>query len=309
MDTLATVPARPDVLVLAAGGILGEAWMSGVLAGIEDEAGWDFRDCEHFVGTSAGSIVAARLAAGRRPRRPKGGARATDFSRDAPAPPPSLWARALGRGFRLGSWATTPFVPALLALGAAPSARMRALALSRLPDRGHSLDALHGEIASLGSRFDGRLRVCCVDRGSGRRVVFGRPGSPRSEVADAVVASCSIPWVFRPVEIGGREYVDGGAWSLTNLDTAPAGRETEVLCLHPSAGLGLTLASPMGAFRAASSAAAEVEALALRARGARVRVLGPDAESAAHMGAQFMDPRPAKAVHAAGYTQGRALSR
>ena len=316
--------ARPDVLVLAAGGILGEAWMSGVLGGIEDEAGWDFRDCETFVGTSAGSIVAARLAAGRRPRRPTGDARASDLARDVPNAAaadggdarrvgPLGLSGAVGRaargGFRLGTWATTPFVPPLLALGAAPSARLRALALSRLPDRGLTLDALHEEMASLRSRFDGRLRVCCVDRRSGRRVVFGRPGAPRAEVAEAVVASCSIPTVFRPVQIGDREYVDGGAWSLTNLDTAPAGRETEVLCLHPAASLELALTSPLGALRAAASAAAEVEALALRARGARVRVLGPDDDSAAHMGAQFMDPRPSKAVHAAGYAQGRALSR
>jgi NTE family protein len=63
----------PDVLVLAAGGILGEAWMSGFLAGVEDAQGLDFRETESFVGTSAGSIVAARLAAGERPRRPRGG--------------------------------------------------------------------------------------------------------------------------------------------------------------------------------------------------------------------------------------------
>ena len=53
----------PDVLVLAAGGILGEAWMSGLLGGIEDAADVDFRDVEAFVGTSAGSIVATRTSA------------------------------------------------------------------------------------------------------------------------------------------------------------------------------------------------------------------------------------------------------
>src|SRR4051812_44940281 len=68
----------PDVLVLAGGGIVGEAWMHGVLAGIEDAAGVDFRDVEAFVGTSAGSIVAARLASGRRPPRPGAGAGARD---------------------------------------------------------------------------------------------------------------------------------------------------------------------------------------------------------------------------------------
>src|SRR5918997_3420992 len=58
----------PDTLVLGAGGTLGEAWMRGLLSGIESATQLDFRDCEYFVGTSAGSIVAAALAAGRRPQ-------------------------------------------------------------------------------------------------------------------------------------------------------------------------------------------------------------------------------------------------
>ena len=62
----------PDVLVLASGGTLGEAWMSGLLAGIEDATGHDFRATESLIGTSAGSLVAAALVAGERPRRPQG---------------------------------------------------------------------------------------------------------------------------------------------------------------------------------------------------------------------------------------------
>ena len=58
---------RPDVLVLAGGGTLGEAWMRSLLDGATTAAGIDFRECEYFVGTSAGSIVAAFLAAGRAP--------------------------------------------------------------------------------------------------------------------------------------------------------------------------------------------------------------------------------------------------
>ena len=63
----------PDVLVLASGGTLGEAWMSGLLAGVEDAVGHDFRATESFVGTSAGALVAAALVAGQRPRRPRQG--------------------------------------------------------------------------------------------------------------------------------------------------------------------------------------------------------------------------------------------
>ena len=33
----------PDVIVLAGGGVRGEAWMAGVLGGIEDATGVDLR--------------------------------------------------------------------------------------------------------------------------------------------------------------------------------------------------------------------------------------------------------------------------
>ena len=54
MRTSSRMRTRPDVVVLGGGGILGEAWMSGVLAGIEDAAGIEFASCESFIGTSAG---------------------------------------------------------------------------------------------------------------------------------------------------------------------------------------------------------------------------------------------------------------
>ena len=35
--------SRPDVLVLGGGGVLGQEWLMGVLAGIEDATAFDFR--------------------------------------------------------------------------------------------------------------------------------------------------------------------------------------------------------------------------------------------------------------------------
>src|SRR4051794_25732257 len=58
----------PDVMVLGVGGILGEAWMLAVLAGLEEASGIDTRDCGAYLGSSAGSIVAATLASGNSPR-------------------------------------------------------------------------------------------------------------------------------------------------------------------------------------------------------------------------------------------------
>src|SRR3954471_20333976 len=59
----------PHALVLGGGGVVGEAWMSAVLAGLDEAEGFDSRACAGYVGTSAGSIVAAALAPGAGPRR------------------------------------------------------------------------------------------------------------------------------------------------------------------------------------------------------------------------------------------------
>jgi NTE family protein len=119
-----------------------------------------------------------------------------------------------------------------------------------------------------------------------------------------VAASCAVPWIFRPVTIGGREYVDGGVWSITNLDAAPAGRDSEVLCLSVTASLPLALGSPFSALRGAARAGEAVETLALQRRGARVRTIGPDAEAAAAIGVNLMDDGHRAPALAAGYRQG-----
>jgi len=284
---------EPDVLVLGGGGILGEGWMNGVLAGLEDAGGVRFAECRAFVGTSAGSIVAARLAAGRELRRPGKRPRATQ----PPGGPPR--GRVFREAVRIGWQATAPLAPLALAATAPAGAAVRSLALARVPAGRYPLTDLHRRVADWRARFDGRLRVCTVDRANGRRVVFGAPGAPKASVADAVQASCAIPAVFKPVRIDGREYVDGGAWSVTNLDAAPVSRGSRVLCLEPTGALGLRSA----AFRVAT----EIELQALRRRRAEVQRVMPDRESAALMGV-LMDGRPLPKVIAAGYAQGLVLA-
>jgi NTE family protein len=311
----------PDVLVLASGGTLGEAWMSGVLAGIEDATGHDFRTTESFVGTAAGSLVAAALVAGQRPRRPKAGfglraLGAGEISDDVASEtaagiaaaqlslPRAVLQNVAREAVRLAGAAATPLAPMALAAGSSGSTAVRAALLGRAPGADRSLTAIHDGISATGARFDGRLRVVAVDRGNGRRVVFGAPGAPDATVAQAVQASCSVPWIFAPVGIDGREYVDGGVWSNTNLDIAPASRLTQVLCLNPIASLDIALASPYGMLRAIAGSTAALETLALRSRGARVRMLGPAHDIARVMGPDLMDTRLRDDVLAGGYAQG-----
>ena len=118
---------------------------------------------------------------------------------------------------------------------------------------------------ALGARFDGRLRVAAVDRRSGRRVMFGAPGAPPAAVSQAVLASCAVPGIFAPVRIGDRDYVDGGVWSPTNLDAAPAGRGSSVLCLVPTALEGGL--APLRAFSPAAGRGRDARAARARRRG------------------------------------------
>ena len=289
---------QPEVLVLGAGGILGEAWMGGLLAGLDEATGFDARDCDHFVGTSAGSIVAAGLAGGVDPasRLEQLPEQPSDSGEEEPRR--SLLGGALRFGRGAGATAFGPLAALALRSTAMSGAAVRRAALARVPEGRRSLSGLGDSIARLRLDWDGRLFVVSVEVESGRRVVFGQPGETQLSVPQAVEASCAIPGVFRPIRSGGCTYVDGGAWSLTNLDVVPAA----------TGSLGAT-ASLRGAIGPLSRSVAGVEALALQRRGAVVTTLSPDGECARAMGGDFMDGRRRSATQQAGYAQGLRVGR
>ena len=55
-------------LVLGGGGMLGATWMVGSLIVLSEAIGWDPREAEMIVGTSAGSVLAALIGAGAGPK-------------------------------------------------------------------------------------------------------------------------------------------------------------------------------------------------------------------------------------------------
>jgi len=304
-DTPLTTPA---VLVLGGGGILGEAWMSSLLSGLDEGAEFDARGARQYLGTSAGSIVAASLVAGlapgsrlgHLPRAPTVEAQATS--------PASLGNRARGAASEAGRSAIAPLAALALSSSAAGGAALRRTALARIPTGRRSLGELGREIERVGVEFDGRLRVAVVAVETGRRHIVGAPGGLRMSVSQAVQASCAIPGVFRPVLFGGNSYVDGGAWSPTNMDAAEATRGDLVICLNPTGAFRPTLSQPASGLGPISRAAASAEALALKRRGARVATIAPDRASAAAMGTTLMDAAPRRTVIEAGLAQGRRLA-
>ena len=147
----------------------------------------------------------------------------------------------------------------------------------------------------------GQTWVVAVDYESGERVVFGREGAPRARLADAVVASCSVPGWFEPFVIGGRRYVDGGVRSATSLGLLARTGVQEVWVLAPMA--SVVADRPREPHkrlerrvRALLTFALLREVRALRAAGVEVTVLTPGPEDLAVMGVNLMDPRRRAAV-------------
>jgi NTE family protein len=286
------VNLRPDILVLGGGGRQGDAWITGLLAGLEDAQAFDLRECEYFVGTSAGAVVATRLACGQVLRRPRS----------------TVVGSASGEQLPLPNWAANsamaiaaPFAQLGFRLGKSPGEALRSAALRLVPSSASETLDFGGAFGADGGRFDGRLRVVAVERASGRRVVFGSPGAPQATVEQAVTASCALPLVFAPAMIDGREYVDGAIWSTSNADVAPAQRDAQVLIVAPMA----SLYGPFNALvRSAARAALLLEASAMRTRGARARIITPDRSSAASLGRDLMSTERLAATQASGYGQG-----
>jgi len=304
-------PQPPDALVLGGGGVLGEAWMTAVLAGIAEAGGFDAREAGRFLGTSAGSIVAASLVGGIAP-----GDRLEDEGGRPPAGDewPALeeaermpMSGPLAAVLELGGSAAAPLASLALSTTAGGGALVRRAMLRRVPEGTRSLAALGQIIAVAAPGFEGRLLVAAVELDSGRRVIFGAPDAPSASVSQAVMASCAIPGFFAPIEIGGKRYVDGGAWSPTNMDALPVEGGERVLCLNPTGSLRPTARALAGAFGPVSRTVGASEALALRHRGATVQTVNPDEASAAAMGTNLMSRRRRPEVIDAGRAQGVRL--
>jgi NTE family protein len=210
-------------IVLAAGGERLVAWYTGILAGLAD-AGVDPRAAAEVVGTSAGALVAAQLAAGVDPRP-----RADELAR-----------RRMTTDLRPAPSSAARLFAALAQLGAGPQ---RGRAIGRL-----AIDRSPGGEAALVERVRRRLpggewprglRIAALDAETGERVVFDRAaGVPLDR---AVAAASSVPMLLPPVTIGSRTCIDGAVHSATNADVLSAAGLDRVVVItgSPADGDGL----------------------------------------------------------------------
>jgi NTE family protein len=77
------------------------------------------------------------------------------------------------------------------------------------------------------------LYLTATDLDTCERIVFGAEGYDDVPISTAVRASGALPMVYSPVEVKGRELIDGGIVSTTNLDIAVEAGAKLVVVINP----------------------------------------------------------------------------
>lgn len=77
------------------------------------------------------------------------------------------------------------------------------------------------------------LYIAATDLDSCERVIFGEQGWDDIAISRAVGASTALPVLYAPVRVRGRELIDGGVVSTTNLDVAVAHGATLIVVVNP----------------------------------------------------------------------------
>jgi NTE family protein len=291
-------------LVLGGGGILGGAWLVGALYALTQAAGWDPATADYVVGTSAGSVVSALVASGMPPwflvHHQRGGSvegmidQFGDRLEDADE-----------QSRRLFEWTGSVPRPVLGSPRLALRATLRpwrfpgTAVLSGWLGRGFLSNEEVGRIIRAvvheGWSAHPNLWIVAVDYETGKRVVFGEDGAPPAELAEAVEASCAIPGLYRPVRIGERYYIDGGAWSPSNADLLVRTDADIVVVMNPMSSLQPGI--PAGLLqrfdrriRRATGRRLGHEARMLREAGKQVLLVQPRDLDLEVMGVNMMDP-------------------
>jgi predicted acylesterase/phospholipase RssA len=81
--------------------------------------------------------------------------------------------------------------------------------------------------------LDTELYVAATDLDTCERIVFGAQGWDDVPISASVRASTALPMVYKPVEIKGRELVDGGIVSTTNIDIAVEAGAKFIVVVNP----------------------------------------------------------------------------
>lgn len=290
-----TAPSGPSRgLVLGCGGTLGGAWTIAALHALRRAAGFDPREADVLVGTSAGAEVAALLGAGvgveellaAQLGRPDASPEllrhfATPPRALPPRPAAFLGSPGLARRTLRGTAPALAGLSGLLPQGRGDARWLAALADSLTP-AGQWVP--HPATWLVATDFD-----------TGSRTVFGHPDTRPAALRDALRASWAVPGWFPPVRVAGRRYADGGILSTASADLlVPSGLD-EVYVVAPMSsrapGPRRGLGRAEALLRRVMTRTLDAECAALRATGTRVVRIEPGPADLEVMGGNFMAPR------------------
>jgi NTE family protein len=272
--------------------------MVGALRALEDELGVDLRTFESLVGTSAGSVLASLLGAG---------VAVEDLvSHQLGLPVTALPLAGFSFCYEEASGGDRPVRPRA-GIGSRRLLLHNARQLRHLPPtavlsaflpegRGRldSVGALVSHVVPQGWVPRPGVTVVALDYDTGARVPFGAPGVPDTDLSTAVMASCAIPGWYQPVRIGDHRFIDGGAWSSTNIDLVAGQGLDEIYVVAPQVSFDADHPSQLTTrlerqWRTRVTARALREVAKVYRLGTEVTVLGPGADDLEAMGGNLME--------------------
>ena len=234
-------------LVLGGGGFTGGVYEIGALRALDLLAvNRTVNQFDVYVGTSAGSFVAALTANGVTPEEMM-----RVVNQQVPTPFRDVDRGTLMRPNTLEFVQSAALLPLrMLGLARTFAGQLRSMSLidlavgiaEALPSGLYDGDGIQEYLeAVLGDPdrvndfrlLENELFLTATDLDTCERVVLGGTGWDDVPISRAVAASTALPMVYKPVEIKGRHLVDGGIRSTTNVDIAVEAGAKFVIVVNP----------------------------------------------------------------------------
>lgn len=226
---------RPSktALVLGGGGFTGGVYEIGALRALDLLAvNTTVNNFDVYVGTSAGSFVAGMLANGVTPDEMM-----QVINRRIPSELDDLDLGKVLRPNYLGFIEKAAMLPlrtlelarSLAGMGTFSAMDVGVGLAEALPTGFYSgsgiADYVAGALSEAGRvddfrMLDPELYLTATDLDTCERIVFGEEGWDDVPISKAIQCSTALPIVYKPVELKGRQMVDGGIRSTTNVDIA-----------------------------------------------------------------------------------------
>ena len=89
------------------------------------------------------------------------------------------------------------------------------------------------DFAGLRARRGRDLYITACNLDSAERELFGHDENAAISISEAVQASTALPILYKPVRVGGVEYVDGGVYRTANIDVAIEKGADLIVCYNP----------------------------------------------------------------------------